>query len=92
MRRKESIMCIRTVSSWDFAHDLSAAKRAAAEGGTVFITDRGEPAFALLNIDEYRRIAGVPIKNMVDLLAVPEVDDLDLDFERVLIAARELES
>lgn len=84
-------MFIRTVSSREFAHDLSAAKRAAAEGGTVFITDRGKPAFALLNIDEYRRIAGAPIENMVDLLAMPEADDLEFDFEPVRIAARELE-
>lgn len=84
-------MFILTVSSREFAHDLSAAKRAAAGGGTVFITDRGEPAFALLNIEEYRRIAGTPTKNMVDLLAMPEADDLDFDLERVRIAARELE-
>lgn len=84
-------MSIHTVSSREFAHDLSAAKRLAAVGGTVFITDRGEPAFALLNIAEYRRIAGSPTQNMVELLAMPEADDLDFDFEPVRIAARELE-
>lgn len=81
---------IHTVSSREFAHDIGAAKRAAAEGGTVFITDRGEPAFALINIEEYRRIAG-GTKNLVELLALPEADDLDIDFEPVQFSARELE-
>lgn len=79
-----------TVSSREFAHDIGAAKRAAAEGGTVFITDRGEPAFALLNIDEYRRMTGGS-KSLVDLLALPEADELELDIEPVRIAARPLE-
>ena len=45
-------MGIHTFSSRDFARDVSAAKRAAADG-PVFITDRGRPAFALLKIDDY---------------------------------------
>ena len=40
-------MPVHTVSSRDFTRDVSAAKRAAADG-PVFITDRGRPAFALL--------------------------------------------
>ena len=50
-------MPVHTFSSRDFTRDVSAAKRAASEG-PVFITDRGRPAFALLTIDEYYRIAG----------------------------------
>ena len=46
-----------TYSSRDFTRDVSAAKRAAAKG-PVFITDRGRPAFALLAIDDYHRLAG----------------------------------
>ena len=46
-----------TISSRDFARDLSRAKRAAAEG-PVFITDRRKPRFALLSIEEYHRLAG----------------------------------
>ena len=50
-------MSIHTFSSRDFTRDVSAAKRAAVDG-PVFITDRGRPAFALLKIDDYYRMAG----------------------------------
>lgn len=46
-----------SVTSRQFNHDLGAAKRA-AETEPVVITDRGEPAFVLMSIAEYRRIAG----------------------------------
>jgi prevent-host-death family protein len=49
-------MTIHTFSSHDFARNVSADKRAALDG-PVFITDRGRPAFALLTIDDYYRIA-----------------------------------
>lgn len=48
-------MAIHTFSSRDFTRDVSAAKRATAQG-PVFITDRGRPAFALLKIEDYYRI------------------------------------
>lgn len=48
-------MPIHTFSSRDFTRDVSAAKRAAS-GHPVFITDRGRPAFVLLNIDYYYSI------------------------------------
>ena len=48
-------MPVHTFSSRAFTRDVSAAKRAAADG-PVFITDRGRPAFALLKIDDYYRI------------------------------------
>lgn len=44
-------------SSRDFARDVSAAKRATADG-PVLITDRGRPAFAFLKIEDYFRLAG----------------------------------
>ena len=50
-------MTVHTFSSRDFTRDVSAAKRAAADG-PVFITDRGRPAFALLKINDYYRITG----------------------------------
>lgn len=50
-------MSVHTFSSRDFTRDVSAAKRAAVKG-PVFITDRGRPAFALLKIEDYYRIAG----------------------------------
>ena len=59
-------MTVLTYSSRDFTRDVSAAKRAAAKG-PVFITDRGRPAYALLTIEAYHRLAG---QAQVSLLAV----------------------
>jgi prevent-host-death family protein len=55
--RTQTTQTIQTVSSREFVHNVSAAKRVAAEGATVIITDRGEPAFALINIAEYQRLS-----------------------------------
>ncbi|KMS91931.1 MULTISPECIES: type II toxin-antitoxin system Phd/YefM family antitoxin [Pseudonocardiaceae] len=68
-----------TMSAREFNRDVSAAKRAAEEG-PVLITDRGEPAFVLLSIDEYRRL-GETGADLVDRLSM--TDDIDVDFEPV---------
>lgn len=81
---------VKTVSSREFVHNVSAAKRVATEGGTVIITDRGEPALALIPIAEYRRLTKTD-GNLVDLLRMPEGDAFDLDFEPIRIGARELD-
>ena len=65
-----------TVSAREFNQDVSAAKRAAAEG-PVIITDRGEPAFVLLAIEEYRRLSG----SLSDLVSWLAMDDDAIDFE-----------
>ena len=62
------------MTSRELNRDVSAAKRAARQGPVV-ITDRGEPAFVLLSIDEYRRIT--QRRNLVEIL---QMDD-DVDFE-----------
>lgn len=80
---------IHTVTSREFGHNVSSAKHLAREG-PLFITDRGEPAFVLLHIEEYRRMSGTT-KSLVDLLALPEADEMDFDIEPVRIGARELE-
>jgi prevent-host-death family protein len=59
-------MRIHAFTSRDFTRNVSAAKRAALEG-PVFITDRGRPAFALIKIADYYRMAG---KSAPSLLAV----------------------
>ena len=48
---------ITTYTSRVFILVVAAAKRAAANG-PGFITDRGEPAYALLSIEEYHRLRG----------------------------------
>jgi prevent-host-death family protein len=65
-----------TVSAREFNQDVSAAKRAAAEG-PVIITDRGEPAFVLLAIEEYRRLSG----SLSDLVSWLAMDDDVIDFQ-----------
>jgi PHD/YefM family antitoxin component YafN of YafNO toxin-antitoxin module len=82
---------VQTVTSREFVHNVSAAKRIAAEGNTIIITDRGAPAFALLNIAEYRRLTE-PDKNMSELLALHEAADIVLEFDPVRIGARELDT
>jgi PHD/YefM family antitoxin component YafN of YafNO toxin-antitoxin module len=73
-------MTIHTFSSRDFTRDVSAAKRATIEG-PVFITDRGRPAFALLKIDDYYRIADQSKLSLLDVMdSIPggsEVIDFD---------------
>jgi len=48
---------MHTVTSRDFGHNVSSAKNLARKG-PVMITDRGEPAFVLLSIKDYRSLGG----------------------------------
>lgn len=76
-------MNIHTFSSRDFTRDVSAAKRAAVDG-PVFITDRGRPAFALLKIDDYYRIAGQGKPSLLDVMdGIPGGDAIDFDPPRL---------
>lgn len=64
-----------SMSAREFNQDVSAAKRAATEEPVV-ITDRGEDAFVLLSIDEYRRLKA----DSQDLVSRLSMDD-DIEFE-----------
>jgi prevent-host-death family protein len=70
-------MTITTLSSREFNQDASKAKKA-AKSGPVFITDRGRPAHVLLTIEEYRKLTGESA-NIIDLLAMPGVEDVDFE-------------
>ena len=72
-------MPITTLSSREFNQDAGRAKRA-ARNGPVFITDRGRPALVLLSIKEYQQITNKG-KSILDLLAMPEMAEIDVDFE-----------
>jgi prevent-host-death family protein len=74
-------MAITTFSSREFNQDASGAKRA-AERGPVFITDRGRPAHVLLTIEEYRKITDKR-ENIVELLAMPEVAEVEFEPARL---------
>ncbi|MDP9897384.1 prevent-host-death family protein [Variovorax boronicumulans] len=82
---------IKTVTSREFVHNVSAAKRLASEGGTVIITDRGEPALALMPIAVYRRLTKTD-RNLVELLRMPEADGIDIDFEPIHINAQGIDA
>ena len=79
-------MIITTFSSREFNQRASEAKRA-ANNGLVFITDRGCPGHVLMSIEEYQRITGNH-KKIADLLAMPEMADMDLDIPRSCEPAR----
>lgn len=78
-------MTIRTYSSRDFARDVGAAKRAAAKG-PVFISHRGRPAYALLAIDDYHRLAGQPEVSLLQAMqAIDGGSGIDFDPPRLQI-------
>ena len=72
------VVTMTTMTAREFNQDVSAAKRAAVEGPVV-ITDRGEPAYVLLTIDEYRQLHGDG-KDLVARLSMDEEYD-DVGFE-----------
>ena len=74
-------MTITTFTSREFNQDASGAKKA-ARSGPVFITDRGQPAHVLLTIEEYQRITRSHT-SIVDLLAMPGVEDIDFETPRL---------
>ena len=70
-------MNITTVTSREFNHDVSKAKRAATFG-PVFITDRGHIAHVLLTIEEYHIITDEK-ESIVELLAMPNAEEIDFE-------------
>lgn len=84
-------MRVATFSSRDFTRDVSKAKRATADG-PVFITDRGNPAYALLRIEDYYRLAGRENVSLLDVMdAIPGGADFDFDPPRLDGALRTVE-
>jgi PHD/YefM family antitoxin component YafN of YafNO toxin-antitoxin module len=76
---------IRTVSSRDFTRDIAAAKRAAAHG-PVLITDRGQPAYALLAIEDYYRLSGRSEQTLLELMdSIPGGEGADFEPPRAHI-------
>jgi prevent-host-death family protein len=75
-----------TISSRDFNQSTSEAKKAAGRG-PVFITDRGRPSHVLLNIDEYRRLAG-GFTTLREAIAMKDDVDVQFDPPRVEIRIR----
>jgi hypothetical protein len=59
-----------TMTSREFSHDTSAAKRA-AHAGPVFVTTRGRVTHVLLDVDDYRS----PAESRMSALASLQTDD-----------------
>lgn len=74
-------MTVTTLSSREFNQDTSRAKKA-AQNGPVFITDRGRPAHVLLTIEDYQRMSA-GTASIIDMLAMPGVEDIDFEPGRV---------
>ena len=60
-------MSITTVSATEFAHDLARAKRATI-AGSVFVTDRGKPTYALLKIEDYYKLTGEASQSLLEVM------------------------
>lgn len=75
-----------TLSSREFNQDTSGAKKA-ADHGPVFITDRGRPAYVLLNIEEYLQLTGSAV-SLVDALVMNDTADIDFEPQRADITPR----
>jgi hypothetical protein len=83
-------MSTRIFSSRDFTRDVAAAK-AAALTGPVLITDRGQPAFVMLNIHEYQRLQGQAVSLFSLMQQLPALPDDVGEIPRVDIEFREVE-
>ena len=82
---------VKTITSREFLHNVSAARRVVREGGTILVTDRGEADMALIPIAEYRRLTKTD-RSLVELLRMPEADAFDMDFEAIQINARDIDA
>lgn len=74
-------MTISTFSSREFNQDVSKIKKAAAQG-PVFITDRGHPAHVLLSIEDYLQLTKTK-ETIVDLLAMPDLSDIEFEAPKI---------
>jgi prevent-host-death family protein len=75
-------MTITTITSREFNHDRGGAKKA-AQNGPVFITDRGKPSLVLMTAEEYRKLTSGKKKNLVELLAMPGVEDIEFEIPKL---------
>lgn len=77
-----------TMTAREFNQSVARAQRL-AEQEPVTVTLRGKPAFVLMNIDEYERLAQVDRRPLSQRLAPPDGVDLDdEEFDRILAEVR----
>ncbi len=66
-----------TMSSQEFNRQPTSVKRQ-ADQEPVYITERGEPAYVVVSIEEYRRLRGTTETDLASYLRSDEFDDYDL--------------
>ncbi len=69
---------------------LSQLVKKAAEEGPQFISVRGNPAAVVLSVEEYQRLTR-PKNRLSDFFKDSPLDDNELDLERSVDLAREVE-
>ena len=69
------------MTSREFNRDVSKAKRQASQG-SVFITDRGTPAYVLMTVENYHRIVGDDV-SIAELLAMSNAADIEFEPPRL---------
>ena len=74
------------VTSREFNQNTGRIKKA-AKHNPVFITDRGKPSMVLMSIEEYQKINHVQ-KNIGELLAMPGIEDIELDISPLIDVAQ----
>lgn len=74
-------MTITTLSSRELNQDIGKAKKA-AQLGTVFITDRGQPAYVLLSIEAYQKMTH-NLPKITELLAMSNNEEIDFEAPRL---------
>ncbi len=74
-----------TMTAREFNQSVAQAQRV-ADSEPVLITKRGEPAYVLLNIVEYERLAPDRPRSIRELLTMPESDLAhdDGEFDRII--------
>lgn len=76
-----------TMSAREFNQSVARAQRIAEEE-PVLITRRGDPAYVLLSVAEYTRLAPDPhsrdSRGLLELLDMPADDDGDDEFDRIM--------
>lgn len=73
-------MLTKTINSRTFNQDVGQAKRD-AKNGPVMITDRGRTAHVLLSIEMYNDLLKKE-DSIVDMVAMPGMEDIKIEFER----------
>ncbi len=66
-----------TVSSQEFNRNPTSVKRK-ADQGPVYVTERGQVSYVVINIEEFRRLKGSPATDLVSRLRLDGYDDVEL--------------